>query len=128
MKALAVAAGIVFWTLVLGTAFLAFFPGSDAGEPVAILQIEPATAPRGRMPPERQQGLPPEASESPAAPPPSPPAQAANDGMDLPPGFAVGPPAERRKRPLVEPPGPGQGTPLLPVAPGDNSSGTAFRA
>ncbi|MGZ8400731.1 MAG: hypothetical protein ACXWVI_05480, partial [Methyloceanibacter sp.] len=45
MKALAVAAGIVFWTLVLGTAFLAFFPGSDAGEPVAILQIEPATAP-----------------------------------------------------------------------------------
>ena len=44
MKALAVAAGIVFWTLVLGTAFLAFFPGSDAGEPVAILQIEPARA------------------------------------------------------------------------------------
>ena len=43
MKALAVAAGIVFWTLVLGTAFLAFFPGSDSGEPVAILQIEPAT-------------------------------------------------------------------------------------
>ena len=45
MKALAVATGIVFWTLVLGTALLAFFPGSDAGEPVAILQIEPATAP-----------------------------------------------------------------------------------
>ena len=45
MKALAVVGGIVFWTLVLGTAFLAFFPGSDAGEPVAILQIEPATTP-----------------------------------------------------------------------------------
>ena len=44
MKALAVACGIVFWTLVLGAAFLYFFPGGDA-EPVAILQIEPATAP-----------------------------------------------------------------------------------
>ena len=45
MKALAVASGIVFWTIVLGAAFLAFFPGTDAGEPVAILQIDPATAP-----------------------------------------------------------------------------------
>ena len=44
MKALVVAAGIVFWTLVLGIAWLAFFPGSDAGEPVAILQIEPGPA------------------------------------------------------------------------------------
>jgi len=43
MKALAVTAGIVFWTLVLGTAWLAFFPGSQSGEPVAILQIEPAS-------------------------------------------------------------------------------------
>ena len=44
MKALVVAAGIVFWTLVLGIAWLAFFPGSDSGEPVAILQIEPGPA------------------------------------------------------------------------------------
>ena len=40
MKALVVATGIVFWTLVLGVAWLALFPGTDAGEPVAILQIE----------------------------------------------------------------------------------------
>ena len=50
MKALAVATGIVFWTLVIGIAVLAFFPGSDAGEPVAILQIEPATAPDAAAP------------------------------------------------------------------------------
>jgi len=37
MKALAVAAGIVFWTLVLGIAWLAFFPGSESGGPVAVL-------------------------------------------------------------------------------------------
>ena len=44
MKALGIACGIVFWTLVLGTAFLYFFPGGDA-EPIAILQIEPALRP-----------------------------------------------------------------------------------
>ncbi len=74
MKALAVAAGIVFWTLVLGTAWLAFFPGSDSGGPVAILQIEPATAPGADMPAAAPEGAPPpEASESPA--PPEPPSQ-----------------------------------------------------
>ena len=31
MKALAVASGIVFWTLVLGAVVLMFFPGSDSG-------------------------------------------------------------------------------------------------
>ena len=41
MKTLAVAAGIVFWTLVLGTAFLAFFPGSDAGEPAVCAESFP---------------------------------------------------------------------------------------
>src|SRR5262249_58848271 len=45
MKALAVTAGIVFWTLVLGIAWLAFFPGSESSGPVAVLQIEPATVP-----------------------------------------------------------------------------------
>ena len=48
MKALAVATGLVFWTLVIGIAVLAFFPGSDVGEPVAVLQIQPATAPERR--------------------------------------------------------------------------------
>ena len=74
MKALAVTAGIVFWTLVLGIAWLAFFPGSEAGEPVAILQIEPATAPgagrasEGSAETPDVAGAPPsEASEEPAA-------------------------------------------------------------
>ena len=78
MKALAIACGIVFWTLVLGTAFLWFFPGGD-GEPVAILQIEPAPAPS----PDGAAGTP-EAQ----APTPAP----AESAPDLPPGFAVGPP------------------------------------
>ncbi|MET0347875.1 MAG: hypothetical protein ABW031_05085, partial [Methyloceanibacter sp.] len=76
MKALGIACGIVFWTLVLGTAFLYFFPGGDA-EPIAILQIEPAPTP------------------SPGGAPAAPEAQApapAETSPDLPPGFAVGPP------------------------------------
>lgn len=118
MKALAVATGLVFWTLVLGTAWLAFFPGSDAGEAVAILQIEPATGPGNAAPSGSPESpMPPEASESPASPQPMPPAQATKDGMDLPPGFAVGP-AGPVQAPLVEPPSPAEGTTLLPVAPG----------
>jgi uncharacterized protein len=105
MKALAVAAGIVFWTLVLGTAFLAFFPGSDAGEPVAILQIEPATVPGDGAAPQ-------------AAPETSLPPAETDDGMDLPPGFAVRPGATP-EAPIVEPPGLGQTSPMAPVAPGD---------
>jgi uncharacterized protein len=114
MKALAVAAGIVFWTLVLGTAFLAFFPGSDAGEPVAILQIEPTTAPGDGAAP--QSAPAPEASESSGAPQ-APPAQTTNDGMDLPPGFAVGPGGPQA--PIGQPPG----APLIPVAPGGQLMG-----
>jgi len=102
MKALAVAAGIVFWTIVLGTAFLAFFPGTDAGEPVAILQIDPATAPAAGAAPA------PEESETPA--------QTTNDGLNLPPGFGV-PPGGAPQAPMPEPPGPAQGAPLIPVAP-----------
>jgi len=104
MKALAAATGIVFWTLVLGTAFLAFFPGSDAGEPVAILQIEPATG----------DGTGPAAPETSEAPPASAPAQTTDDGMDLPPGFAVGP-GGAPQAPIVEPPGLGQTSPMAPM-------------
>jgi len=114
MKALAVAAGIVFWTLVLGTAFLAFFPGSDAGEPVAILQIEPATAPvDGTAPAPATSEAPP---ASPEAPPASPSEQSAGDGMDLPPGFGV-PPGGAPQAPIVEAPGLGQTPPLAPATP-----------
>ena len=63
MKALAIGAGIVFWTLVLGVAVLVFFPGGDAGEPVAVLQIDTA----------------------PPAAPPKPPAT--TDNVQLPPGI-----------------------------------------
>jgi hypothetical protein len=81
MKALAIACGIVFWTLVLGTAFLAFFPGGGT-EPVAILQIEPAPVPAG-----------PDAAGAPEAQAPAAAetAPAGGGNMDLPPGFAVGP-------------------------------------
>jgi polysaccharide deacetylase 2 family uncharacterized protein YibQ len=110
MKALAVASGIVFWTLVLGTAWLVFFPGSDAGEPIAVLQIEPATTPAKSSAPEA--ALPPDESEVPSEPP-----QASTDGSGLPPGFAVGP-SGAPPAPMIEPPGPAQGTPLMPMAPG----------
>ena len=66
MKALAVATGIVFWTLVIGIALLAFFPGSDAGEPVAILQIEPAGAPGAPEAAPQAPALPEAAVETPA--------------------------------------------------------------
>lgn len=114
MKALAVATGIVFWTLVIGIAVLAFFPGGDAGEPVAILQIEPAAAP-GAATPEAAPEAPalPEAAETPAEP--TPPAEAKGN-MDLPPGFAV--PSETPQAPIVEPQG--QGT-MLPIAPSGQS-------
>jgi len=121
MKALAVATGIVFWTLVLGTVWLAFFPGSDTGEPVAILQIEPAPAPGASAPAEAPETPPmPEANESPASPAPSAPGQASKgNGMEVPPGFVVGP-SGAPPAPMVEPPGAaaGQGTTLLPNAPG----------
>jgi polysaccharide deacetylase 2 family uncharacterized protein YibQ len=109
MKTLAVAAGIVFWTLVLGTAFLAFFPGSDAGQPVAILQIEPATVPG-----DGAASQPAPESEAPSAPPAD---RSADDGMELPPGFGV-PQGGAPQEPMVETPGLGQSSPMAPVAPG----------
>jgi polysaccharide deacetylase 2 family uncharacterized protein YibQ len=120
MKALAIACGIVFWTLVLGTAYLAFFPGGGA-EPVTILQIEPATAPGG---PDEAAGVPemPEAAPAPAgeAAPAEPPAEG---NMDLPPGFAVGPPEAPQAPPVdqglpMAPEGQG-GAPAAPPAPND---------
>ena len=102
MKALAVATGIVFWTLVIGVAWLAFFPGSESSEPVAILQIEPATAP---------------APAEAAAPEPEAAPQTDQDGMALPPGFAVGP-SGGPQAPIVEPPVPTPGTTLQPMGPG----------
>jgi len=97
MRALAVAAGIVFWTLVLGVAVLMFFPAGEEGEPVAVLQVE--TAPPAR-----------------AAP------AAATRGVDLPPGFSVTGPSVAPSAPAPgAPPAlapPGQGTTMMPVTPG----------
>ena len=105
MKALAIACGIVFWTLVLGTAYLAFFPGGGA-EPVTILQIEPATAPAPGGSDEAA-GVPdlPQAAGEAAPTEPAP----AEGNMDLPPGFAVGPP-EAPQAPSVDQ----QGLPMAP--------------
>ncbi|HET7210520.1 MAG TPA: divergent polysaccharide deacetylase family protein [Methyloceanibacter sp.] len=122
MKALAIACGIVFWTLVLGTTYLAFFPGGGA-EPVTILQIEPATAPGG---PDEAAGVPqmPEAAPAPAGEAaPAEPAPAEGN-MDLPPGFAVGPPEAPQAPPVgqqglpMTPEGQG-GAPAAPPAPDD---------
>ncbi|MGH6791515.1 MAG: divergent polysaccharide deacetylase family protein [Methyloceanibacter sp.] len=108
MKALAVAVGIVFWTLVLGITWLALFSGADTEEPVAVLQIEPA----------------PEAPPPEAAKPPS-------DGIDFPPGFAITGPATPQESPAAPPmPPPGAtltpapdeiGVPDLPETPGDGA-------
>jgi polysaccharide deacetylase 2 family uncharacterized protein YibQ len=106
MKALGIACGIVFWTLVLGTAFLYFFPGGDA-EPVAILQIEPAPAPSpGGAPPA------PEAQAPAPAPAPAP----AETAPDLPPGFAVGPPDSPQA------PSEPQGGAMMPMPQGQNEA------
>jgi len=98
MKALAVASGIVFWTLVLGAVVLMFFPGSDAGQPVAVLQVDTAGS----------------AGAARTAP-------VTTDGVDLPPGFSVTGPAmaptpPRPAAPTLAPPG--QGTTMVPTAPG----------
>lgn len=98
MKALAVAAGIVFWTLVLGVAVLMFFPAGEEGEPVAVLQVD-------------------------AAPPAATAPPAAAGGVDLPPGFSVAPPAVTPATPPQPVPvaptlaPPGQGTTMMPVTP-----------
>ncbi|HEY8299770.1 MAG TPA: divergent polysaccharide deacetylase family protein [Methyloceanibacter sp.] len=110
MKVLAVATGLVFWTLVIGIAVLAFFPGSDVGEPVAVLQIQPATAPDAAAPESDS------ATEAPAPPgeaEPAPPAEAKGQ-MDLPPGFGV--PSQAPQAPIVERP-PGQMLPVVPPQP-----------
>jgi len=107
MKALGIACGIVFWTLVLGTAFLYFFPGGDA-EPVAILQIEPAPAPSpGGAPPAPEAQAP-----APAPPAEAPPASGGN--LDVPPGFAVGPPDSPQA------PSEPQGGAMMPMPQGQN--------
>lgn len=106
MKALAVAAGIVFWTLVLGIAWLAFFPGSESDGPVAVVQIEPITAPgagegaegaastsgSSATPPSQAskdqsvgENIPPTAATQPE----SSGTQASGPNEDLPPGFGV---------------------------------------
>jgi len=114
MKALAVATGLVFWTLVIGIAVLAFFPGSDVGDPVAVLQIQPTTAPDAAAP-ESDSAT--EAPAPPGAAEPAPPAEAKGQ-MDLPPGFGV--PSQGPQAPIVEaPPGMLPVVPPQPAAPDD---------
>ena len=115
MKALAVATGIVFWTLVLGTAFLAFFPGSDS-EPVAILQIEPPAAPAAPSEAGGEPALPePEGGAVPAETPP------AEGNVELPPGFATTP-SEAPPEPGVEQQGEAPPEPAAPPAGPDDAA------
>jgi len=112
MKALVVAASIVFLVLGLGAAGLAFFPDPDAGEPVVVLDVavpegaslEPAGA-EGQAEPALP---PPNSAQAPA------PAEAgANGDVTPPPGFAVDPASP--VQPLPEPqkaPGAAPATPM----------------
>jgi polysaccharide deacetylase 2 family uncharacterized protein YibQ len=112
MKALVVAASIVFLVLGLGAAGLAFFPDPDAGEPVVVLDVavpegaslEPAGA-EGQAEP----ALPPPNS----AQAPAPTEAGANGDVTPPPGFAVDPASP--VQPLPEPqkaPGAAPSTPM----------------
>ena len=93
MKALAVASGIVFWTLVIGVTLLMFLSGP---EPAEVVQIDTA--------------------------PPAAPAAGNAGAIGLPPGFSVtGPamsPAAPRPPGVPELAPPGQGTNMMPVVPG----------
>jgi len=136
MKALVVAAGIVFWTLVLGVAWLALFPGGDTGEPVAILQIEPGPGAGEGAPssegaaeaPESGAGALPSEAPSNTAAPEAPAAAESGDNVAMPPGFAVAPGAAPQA-PVMQPPAPGQvmpqgevGTPGTPETPNTGAS------
>ncbi len=137
MKALVVATGIVFWTLVLGIAWLALFPGSDAGEPVAILKIESGSGADAGVPADSadtpdadsgaavEEGQEPAAAEAPAEAPAAG-AEAGETPSDMPPGFAVTAPGAKPQAPVLQPPGPGDilpseqiGTPAEPPSPAD---------
>jgi len=111
MKALVVAASIVFLVLGLGAAGLAFFPDPDAGEPVVVLDVAPEGA---SLEPAGAEG-----QAEPALPPPNSaqapaPAEAgANGDVTPPPGFAVDPASP--VQPLPEPqkaPGAAPATPM----------------
>ena len=112
MKALVIASGIVFWTLVLGIAFLAFFPGS-APEPVAILQIEPLP----------ESGAPGAAAPVTTEPVPAAPAPG---NLDLPPGFGVAPSQAPMAPQAPAPAPPAQG--MAPMAPGGQGEAPAVPA
>ena len=98
MKALTVASGILFWTLVIGVTALIFLSGP---EPAEVVQIDTA--------------------------PSAPPAAGSPSSIGLPPGFSVtgpamaparpGPPVARQPNaPTLAPPG--QDTNMVPTAPG----------
>ena len=93
MKALAIAAAIVFLTLVLATALFAIFPDNYEMEPVAVLQIE--LAPEATEALSRDSAPAPETSG--ASPGPKA-AEQASGGGGLPPGFAVLAPALPARR------------------------------
>lgn len=118
MKALAVACGIVFLSLVLGITWLALFSGSDKEEPFAELQIEPAPGPQAVPQPQAPSGeiefppgfaiTGPGQQEVPAAPTPSPPVTTLTPSPD-----EIGVPD------LPETPGDGMPPPAAETLPGE---------
>jgi polysaccharide deacetylase 2 family uncharacterized protein YibQ len=84
MKALAITASIVFAVLALGIGWLALFPGPDAGEPVAILTLQPAA----------RQGT----SAGPSPGEVSTPSAPEGEVVQVPPGVIISlPPSERQQ-------------------------------
>lgn len=88
MKALVVAASIVFFVLCLGVAGLAYFPDPDTGEPVVVLDV---AVPEGTALPQAGAESPAEPAPPSSAQAPSPAQAGANGDAALPPGFAVDP-------------------------------------
>jgi polysaccharide deacetylase 2 family uncharacterized protein YibQ len=124
MKALVVAASIVFLVLGLGAVGLAFFPDPDAGEPVVVLDV---AVPEGAS-------LEPAGAEGQTEPAPAPPSSAqapapaeagANSDVTLPPGFAVDPASPVQPLPEAVPQKAPGATPSTPMQQASTEAPTA---
>jgi polysaccharide deacetylase 2 family uncharacterized protein YibQ len=126
MKALVVAASIVFFVLCLGVAGLAYFPDPDAGEPVVVLDV--AVPDSAALQPAEAEGqaapAPPPSAQAPAAAP-SPAEAGANPDMALPPGFAVDPASPVPQLPDAVPQKAPGATPSTPMQQASTDASTA---
>jgi polysaccharide deacetylase 2 family uncharacterized protein YibQ len=140
MKALAITASVLLSALALLIAVVAFFPGSDAGEPVAILELQPAVRPAAPSPPAAPaQGTTPSGAPQSGeqfAPPPGfiislPPSGGAPGGAPAAPGAppaAAMPPMPPAAPQAQEPPAPPNGAPPSPQGAVDGGGAQAAAA